>query len=787
LSQYQGEAHPSGLCGIGTPMIQPPLLGQVIDGKYRIDAEIGAGGMATIYRATRLQIGDAVAIKVLHAELLREPQFAERFKREAQAAARLKHPNVVAIYDFGVSADGVIYLVMELVEGPNLRTIIKDTGPMPPALAAEVVRQTCAALSEAHRQGLVHRDIKPANIAVETTADGPRVKVLDFGIASLRTGGTFASLTQTGAVVGTPAYMSPEQCLGEELDGRSDIYSLGVVLFEMLCGVVPFNSPTATAVVMQHVQQQPPPLRVLNASISPAVEAVVLRALAKRPEERFQTAREFADALTAAASGPRLSLGAETVAAPAFSALKLDATTVQPALHAPTPFQAAPPARARNAIPVGIAIGVVLGVLSAAGWFGVQRWATKPGTASARATQLPRSATARPVVAARNPLAGVHENPVNLVKQYYRLWNDRQYATMYAMLSSPMQRKNPYDQYVKYHSLVTRIDVDAAPGSAPDVVDVSIVSRDRERNGAITENYNAGQWFVAVEDGQLKLNDQKAHQTRPPVIVAAAPVPVYATAAPVYVPPAPAYGTAGGGDTPTAAVPFVQQYYRLWNMRAFDTMYGMLSTNMQRTHPYADYVKYHAMVMRIDADVTPTDSPLVVNVRITSQDREKDGSITQSINEGQWFLAVENGLKLNEQNVHEVSSTAHRPLPEAVSVTPAALPEAASVTPVRTDRLNYSPDGFVPYSRTPGILFKADGCTSGVQRIVFYNDYTSAVHFDPAVQDVDSDAEDSLGSATRLGRVHILSGQYARAAGEVPLCKGRLHTWALNVRFGEDP
>ena len=361
-----------------------PLLGRLIDGKYQIDAEIGAGGMATIYRATRLHIGDVVAVKVLHSQLLREPMFAERFKREAQAAARLKHPNVVAIYDFGVSTDGIIYIVMELVEGVDLRTIIKDAGPMPAGLAAEIVRQVCAALAAAHGQGVVHRDIKPANIAVETTPDGPRVKVLDFGIVSLG-GGAMTAFTQTGAVLGTPAYMSPEQCLGEELDGRSDIDSLGVVLFEMLCGVVPFNSPTPTAVAIQHVQQVPPPLRVLNASISSAVEGVVSRALAKRPEDRFQTARELADALTAAVRAPRIPFAASSVAEPAHPA-RLDATIVQAALQ-PVPPRAHPLGPLR----IGIAIAAAATLAIGAVWLGGrQLHKTSAGHANVESSQFSR-------------------------------------------------------------------------------------------------------------------------------------------------------------------------------------------------------------------------------------------------------------------------------------------------------------------------------------------------------------------------------------------------------------
>jgi serine/threonine protein kinase len=277
------------------------LVGKTIEGKYRIDSKLGAGGMGAVYRAHRLLIGDEVAVKILHPRHVSESQATERFRREAQAAARLKHPNAVSIYDFGVTNDGLVYLVMELVEGQSLREIIKQQGPLTPSAAAEVINQVCAALDEAHRQQIVHRDLKPDNIVVRAMLNGLRVKVLDFGIAKLRDL-TAGNLTQTGSVMGTPHYMSPEQCLGEELDSRSDIYSLGIVLYEMLAGVVPFKSPMSTAVVVQHVNQAPPPLRTINLSISPAVEAVVMHALAKRREERPQSATAFAHELSSAVS-----------------------------------------------------------------------------------------------------------------------------------------------------------------------------------------------------------------------------------------------------------------------------------------------------------------------------------------------------------------------------------------------------------------------------------------------------------------------------------------------------
>jgi serine/threonine protein kinase len=285
-----------------SPLASGALAGRSLDQRYYLESRLGAGGMGTVYRARRLLIGDTVAVKVLHPELMADSTAVERFRREAQTAARLKHPNVVTVYDFGVSKDGLAYLVMELVEGESLGCLIGQQGILPEATAAEILRQVCAAMDEAHRQGVVHRDIKPDNILVQMTPCEIHVKVVDFGIAAVRDI-TASKLTRTGGIVGTIYYMSPEQCLGEKLDGRSDIYGLGVILFEMLTGVLPFNSPTPTAVVVQQVTQAPPLLRTLNANISPAVEAVVLHALEKQREARPQTAGDLARELIAAVNG----------------------------------------------------------------------------------------------------------------------------------------------------------------------------------------------------------------------------------------------------------------------------------------------------------------------------------------------------------------------------------------------------------------------------------------------------------------------------------------------------
>ena len=283
---------------------QDVLIGITIDNKYQIVSKLGSGGMGTVYQARRTAIGDTVAVKVLRSDMVADPLAVERFRREAQAAARLKHPNVVAIYDFGVSNQGLVYIVMEMVEGQSLRSMIRQYGSFTASVAFEIINQVCTALGAAHSQGIIHRDLKPDNIIVSETASGWHVKVVDFGIAKLRDqSSTTSSLTQTGMIMGTPRYMSPEQCMGEEIDARSDIYSLGIILYEMLCGVVPFNSPTTSAVIIQQVTQPPPPLRAINAMISPAVESVVYHALEKRPEARPQTAIALGQELSAAVKG----------------------------------------------------------------------------------------------------------------------------------------------------------------------------------------------------------------------------------------------------------------------------------------------------------------------------------------------------------------------------------------------------------------------------------------------------------------------------------------------------
>ncbi len=278
---------------------------RLLGGRYQLRRPIDRGGMAEVWEAEDTVLARPVAVKVLHAHLAMSESFLERFRREAVAAARLAHPGIVATFDTGVD-EGVAFIVMELVRGRSLRDVIA-AARLSQHDAVAIAFQVADALEHAHRRGVVHRDIKPANILVcdERGHLGPRVKVTDFGIAKLLagddgTGGTGGDLTQAGAIIGTARYLSPEQIEGGEPDARSDLYALGVVLYEMLCGRPPFTAPTDLATAMQQVNEAPEPPRALCPEVDAELEAVVLAALAKRAEDRPPSAAAFAARLAEA-------------------------------------------------------------------------------------------------------------------------------------------------------------------------------------------------------------------------------------------------------------------------------------------------------------------------------------------------------------------------------------------------------------------------------------------------------------------------------------------------------
>ncbi len=280
-----------------------PLLCRVFDEKYRLDERLGGGGMGTVYRGTHLLIDRPVAIKVLSQRFVGDDTAQQRFRREGRAAGRMQHPNAVSVTDFGATSDGYLYIVMELLEGHTLRDVLLREGPLDIARAVSIMLQTSAAVAAAHDAGLIHRDLKPANIFIthrpETAAV---VKVLDFGVAKFaveeQVDDDYETLTQVGALIGTPRYMSPEQCSGSgPVTPASDVYSLGIILYEMLSGATPFNAETPLAIVFRQVSHPPPPL---PESVPERLQAIVERALAKDPAKRFANAEEFRQELLSA-------------------------------------------------------------------------------------------------------------------------------------------------------------------------------------------------------------------------------------------------------------------------------------------------------------------------------------------------------------------------------------------------------------------------------------------------------------------------------------------------------
>jgi serine/threonine protein kinase len=278
--------------------VEDQRVGTVVASKYRLDAFLSRGGMGAVYRATHLMLGKACVLKVIRPDLVSSPDVVRRFLREARAAAALSHPNIVIVFDLGEAEDGTLYIAMEFVQGRSLHEVIKQDGPMQPSRIVHLLRGVASALALAHREHIVHRDLKPHNLMIARDAGGREtVKLLDFGIAKTFDGTT--ELTATGLMLGTPQYMAPEQVMDGAIDHRTDLYAIGVILYQMLVGEVPFNATSAAALMMKHVNDppDPPSRRRPELRIPAALEAVALRCLEKDPARRFQSADELAAAL----------------------------------------------------------------------------------------------------------------------------------------------------------------------------------------------------------------------------------------------------------------------------------------------------------------------------------------------------------------------------------------------------------------------------------------------------------------------------------------------------------
>jgi serine/threonine-protein kinase len=348
---------------------------RTLAGRYELAEVIGRGGMGTVYRAVDLVLGRSVAVKMLPGLLAdQDPTSVARFEREARAAAALNHPAVVAVYDTGAD-ETTRFIVMELVAGRSLDSILRDEGPLDPERAAGIAARVADALAAAHAAGIVHRDIKPANVMV---AEDGLVKVLDFGIARAMDATT---LTQNASVLGTAAYMAPEQALGKPADERSDIYSLGCVLYALLAGHPPFTEGGAAAILNQHANIPPTPPRAENSRVSPALEAVVMQMLAKSPDDRPQTAAQVRDRLTNRSANPPV-----TPASTAPTARLRQTTATQPP-HVVRPDR-------RRLILAGALAALVLTIalvaLASGGSSPHPTTSTRRGTTAANATTPPK-------------------------------------------------------------------------------------------------------------------------------------------------------------------------------------------------------------------------------------------------------------------------------------------------------------------------------------------------------------------------------------------------------------
>ncbi|HVD11103.1 MAG TPA: Stk1 family PASTA domain-containing Ser/Thr kinase [Gaiellaceae bacterium] len=361
--------------------VSDTLINTLFDGRYRILRKLGSGGMANVYLAEDEDLGRRVAIKILSERYANDESFNERFRREAKSAASLSHPNIVSIYDRG-EADGIPYIAMEVIEGRSLKELILTRGPLPLATAIDYTHQILDALRFAHRNGIIHRDIKPHNILLGAEN---RAKVTDFGIA--RAGAS--QMTEVGSIMGTAQYLSPEQARGAPVTAASDLYSVGIVLYEMLTGQVPFSGDSAIEIAMKHLNETPRPPSSLRPELTPELDQVVLRALAKNPEDRYQASEEFSADLDRVEAGipiaPETSAAATAILSGGFetSATQVIPPTETARQHPPTqpaaPRRPPPtyppryrydePPRKRNRFLPWLLVILLLAGAAVAGWY----------------------------------------------------------------------------------------------------------------------------------------------------------------------------------------------------------------------------------------------------------------------------------------------------------------------------------------------------------------------------------------------------------------------------------
>jgi predicted Ser/Thr protein kinase len=343
-----------------------PLIGRVIDGRYRVEKILGEGGMGVVYAITHAVLGKRMALKVLRGDMARDSDVVQRFVQEAQSATQIGHQNIIDISDFGRLPDGSVYFVMEFLDGSSLTKLIARGGSIPTVTAIHVIKQIASALEAAHQRGIVHRDLKPDNIyLVKQGQDESFVKVLDFGIAKV--GGASSKLTKTGMIFGTPHYMSPEQAAGQTVDRRTDVYALGVIMYEMFTGRVPFDGDTFMGILSKHMFEppKPPSQLIAGAGTNPlgAIEDVILHALEKKPEQRYASMAELIGDLEKVQAGGVLQIGRGGVVPPSDLADMLEPpsrTELRIGQSIPTPQPIEAPKRSGGPKWVGAAAALAL-------------------------------------------------------------------------------------------------------------------------------------------------------------------------------------------------------------------------------------------------------------------------------------------------------------------------------------------------------------------------------------------------------------------------------------------